>query len=101
MRTDNEEALAVEETRAALKNGGSAGDYDGLAEYEKQFFDESGGLAVNTGYFPLHPAAAGAFDKVAEGHDSRKHPYGSSAADLGKPNSDLKVFFWGAWRLYL
>jgi hypothetical protein len=79
-RTDNEASLSIEEVCAALKNrGGFTGSYDDLVEHVKQFFDEAAyqlcdGFAVNTGYFSVHPNVGGTFDKVIEGHDTKKHP---------------------------
>ncbi|MDR2071079.1 MAG: DUF4469 domain-containing protein [Treponema sp.] len=79
-RTDNEASLSIEEVCAALKNrGGFTGSYDDLVEHVKQFFDEAAyqlcdGFAVNTGYFSVHPNVGGTFDKVTEGHDTKKHP---------------------------
>jgi hypothetical protein len=79
-RTDNEASLSIEDVCAALKNrGGFTGNYNDLVKYVKQFFDEAAyqfcdGFAVNTGYFSVHPNVDGTFDKITEGHDTKKHP---------------------------
>jgi hypothetical protein len=79
-RTINEASLTIEEVCAALKNrGGFTGNYDDLVEHVHQFFDEAAyqlcdGFEVNMKYFSLHPNVGGTFDKVAEGHDTKKHP---------------------------
>jgi hypothetical protein len=78
-RTNNEALLSIEQVCAALKNrGGFTSNYDDLVEHVKQYFDEAAyqlcdGFGVSTGYYS-HPNVGGTFDRVSEGHDSKKHP---------------------------
>ncbi|MCL2214126.1 MAG: DUF4469 domain-containing protein [Treponema sp.] len=79
-RIDNEAVLTIDEVCAALKTrGGFSGNYDELVNHVKQFFDEAAyqlcdGFAVNTGYFSIHPAVGGFFNKADDACDSRKNP---------------------------
>jgi hypothetical protein len=79
-RTDNEALLSIEQVCAAMTNsGGFTGDYEDLAVYIRQFFDEAAyllcdGYAINMRYFSLHPNVGGTFNSVNEPYDSKKHP---------------------------
>jgi hypothetical protein len=81
-RTDNEAFLNIERICAAMKNrGGFTGSYENLIENVKQFFDECAyqlcdGLALNLGYYSIHPHIGGTFDSEKEPHDAKKNPVG-------------------------
>jgi hypothetical protein len=78
-RMDNNASLSIEQVCAALKNrGGFTGEYEDLAGYIRQFFDEAAyllceGYAINMRYFSLHPNVGGTFNSVNESCDSKKH----------------------------
>ena len=81
-RVKNEALLNIEDVCASLKTrGGFTGNYDDIVSYVKQYFDEAvyllcDGYAVNTGYFSIHPAVGGFFDKASDGCNDAKNRIG-------------------------
>ena len=89
-KTVNEASLSIEQVCAYLLNrGGFKGEYDTLVEYVKLYFEEAvhllcNGMAVNTGYFTIHPNIGGTFDNARESHDPEKHPISFRFRTLSK-----------------
>ena len=79
-RTDSEASLNIDQVCAALRDrGGFTGDFEDLADYVKQFFNEVAyqlldGFTVNTGYFSIYPNLGGTFKTVHEIPDPKTHP---------------------------
>ena len=79
-RTDSDASLNIEQVCAALKNrGGYSGDYEGLVDNVKKYFDEAAyqladGFAVNTGYYSIHPNIGGTFNSAKDSPDPKKNP---------------------------
>ena len=79
-RTNNETSLSIEQVCAAAKSRGAYnGDYKDLADKVKKYFDEvayqlCGGVAVNNGYYSIHPAVGGTFNSVSDEHNHKKNP---------------------------
>lgn len=79
-RVSSEAMLTIDDIAAAMKSrAGFTGNYDDMVSYVNQFFDEMAyqlcdGFAVSTGYFSIHPAIGGYFNKTDELGDREKHP---------------------------
>jgi len=93
-RTDSEATLNIDQVCAALRDrGGFTGDFEDLADYVKQFFNETAyqlcdGFAVNTGYFSIYPNLGGTFKTIHEIPDPKTHPLTFRFRPL-KPLRDL------------
>jgi len=93
-RTDSEATLNIDQVCAALRDrGGFTGDFEDLADYVKQFFNEAAyqlcdGFTVNTGYFSIYPNLGGTFKTVHETPDPKTHPLTFRFRPL-KPLRDL------------
>jgi hypothetical protein len=79
-RTDSEATLNIDQVCAALRDrGGFTGNIDDLADYVKQFLNETAyqlcdGFTVNTGYFSIYPNIGGTFKTEHELPDAKAHP---------------------------
>ncbi|MDR1837426.1 MAG: DUF4469 domain-containing protein [Treponema sp.] len=89
-KTINEASLSIEQVCAFLLNrGGFTGSYEDLVECVRLYFEEvahllCNGMAVNTGYFTIHPNIGGTFDNAREAHDPEKHPISFRFRTLSK-----------------